>query len=63
MNSHETVLKFIRSTKTTSGLRCRAWLDRRVYPTGQKLTAKEKAHLNLKRHRVLPKWNYTIKPH
>lgn len=61
--NYETVLKFIRSTKTETGLRCRARLDRTEYPTGTKVSAEEKAQLNLIRHRVLPKWNYTIKPH
>lgn len=60
---YETILKFIRTTKTQAGLRCRARLDRRTYPTGLKLTAEEKAQINLVRHPVLPKWNYTIKPH
>ncbi len=61
--SYETILKFIRSTKTATDLRCRARLDRTDYPTGIKVSAEEKAQLNLVRHRVLPKWNYTIKPH
>jgi hypothetical protein len=61
--SYETVLKFIRTTKTETGLRCQARLDRHVYPTGRKVTAEQKAEINLVPHRVLPKWNYTIKPH
>jgi hypothetical protein len=60
---YETILKFIRTTKTETGLRCRARLDRKTYPTGVKLSMEEKAKINLRRHRVLPKWNYTIKPH
>jgi hypothetical protein len=61
--SYETILKFIRTTKTETGLRCRACLDRRDYPTGESVTAEEKAQINVSSHRVLPKWNYTIKPH
>lgn len=60
---YETILKFIRTTKTAAGLRCRARLDRKAYPTGVKLSTDEKAKINLVRHQVLPKWNYTIKPH
>lgn len=60
---YETILKFIRTTTTETGLRCRARLDRKSYPTGVKLSAEDKAKINLVRHRVLPKWNYTIKPH
>ena|SRR5271157_5394073 len=63
LESYETVLKFIRTTRTESGLRCRAWLDPRDYPTGLKITAEQKAEINLKPHRVLPNWNYTIEPH
>ena len=60
---YETILKFIRTTKTESGFRCRAWLDNTHYPTGLKITSEQKAQINLKSHRVLPKWNYTIEPH
>ena len=59
---YETILKFIRTTKTETGLRCRARLDQRDYPIGLKVSAEDKARINLARHRVLPKWNYTIKP-
>ncbi len=61
--SHETAMKFIRTTKTESGFRCRAWLDNSDYATGRKITPEQKAQIKLKPHRVLPKWNYTIEPH
>jgi len=61
--SYETVLKFIRTTRTATGLRCRAYLDRTAYGTGYQVTAEQKAQINLKSHRVLPRWNYTIMPH
>lgn len=60
--SYETVLKYIRTTRTETGLRCRAYLDTKKYKTGLKITAQQKAQLNLKPHRVLPQWNYTIHP-
>ena len=60
--SYETVLKFIRTTRTETGLRCRAELDTTKYETGLKITAQQKADINLKPHRVLPRWNYTIEP-
>lgn len=60
--SFETVLKFIRTTTTESGLRCLAYLDKHEYPTRLKVTREQKASLRLKRHRVLPRWNYTIEP-
>ena len=60
--SYETVLKFIRTTKSNTGFRCRARVDTAVYPTGLKLTATEKVSINLQPHRVLPQYNYTIRP-
>lgn len=60
--SYETVLKFIRTTKTDAGLRVRAYLDKIHYQTGVKLTAAQKAQINLSPLRVFPKLNYTIKP-
>jgi hypothetical protein len=61
--SYETILKFIRTTKTETGLCCKAYLDRTIYETKLKLTPEQKNHINLVPHRVLPKFNYTIKPH
>lgn len=61
--SYETILKFIRTTKTETGLCCRAYLDRRNYPTGNRISKEQKAFINLKSHRILPHWNYTILPH
>jgi hypothetical protein len=60
--SYETVLKFIRTTRTETGFQCQARLDTTIYETGLKITAAEKAHLNLQPHRVFPEWNYTIRP-
>ncbi|CAG0932635.1 hypothetical protein TFLX_02691 [Thermoflexales bacterium] len=61
--SYETILKFIRSTRTDTGLRCRAYLDTKNYLTGQKITATQKTRIKLKPHRILPRWNHTIEPH
>ena len=61
--SYETILKFIRTTTTDTGLQCRAYLDPRAYPTRRKVTPQEKAQVNLVPHRLFPQWNYTIKPH
>ena len=61
--SYETVLKFIRATKTTTGLRCVAYLDRTDDKIGLRVTAAAYALIRLKRHRIFPDWNYTICPH
>ena len=60
---YETVLKFVRTTTTEPGLCCTAYLDRKRYPTRLKVTPEQKATIRLLKHRVLPKWNYTIRPH
>jgi hypothetical protein len=61
--NYETMLKFIRTTRTETGLSCQARLDRTKYETGLKVSATEKASINLKPHRIFPNWNYTIEPH
>jgi hypothetical protein len=61
--SYETILKYLRTTRTETGFRCRAWLDRKEYPTRQRAAPEDKARVRLTPHRVLPKWNYTIWPH
>ena len=60
--SYETVFKLIRTTRTETGFQCQARLDTAIYETGLKITAEEKAPLNLQPHRVFPEWNYTIRP-
>jgi hypothetical protein len=61
--SFETVLKFIRTTRTETGLCCQAHFDHREYATGLKITPEQKQQLNLQSHRTLPQYNYTIRPH
>lgn len=61
--SYETILKFIRTTRTESGLRCKAYLDKTIYETRLQLTPEQKERINMVPRRVLPKYNYTIKPH
>jgi hypothetical protein len=63
LDSYETILKYIRTTRTESGFRCRACLDRKDYPARQRASPEDKAQVRLKPRRVLPKWNYTIWPH
>ncbi|MGA7605252.1 MAG: hypothetical protein WCA79_04950 [Anaerolineales bacterium] len=60
---YERIVKFIRTTRTKTGLRCRAYLDRKPYETGKHIFNEQKAFIHLKPHPVLPRWNYTIIPH
>lgn len=58
----ETMLNFIRTTKTKTGLRVRATLMQGAYPKGIKPTTAQMALVNLLPHDTLPQWNYTISP-
>lgn len=63
LRDYDAVLGFIRATTTTTGLRCRALLDRAHYPTRVKITDEQRRLIRIKRSKVLPQWNYTIYPH
>jgi hypothetical protein len=56
------LLACIRGTQTTTGLRVKASLNRKRYQSKIKVSDQEMKSLNLKRHKVCPQWNYTIKP-
>lgn len=62
LNSYETVLKYIRSTRSTTGFRCRARLHRREYPLGTKVLQEQIDALRIHEHNLFPTWNYTIQP-
>lgn len=62
LESYETVLNYIRTTTTRTGLKVKASLVKKDYPTGIKISDAEMKTLNIRPHKVLPKWNYTIEP-
>ena len=66
LNSYETIIKYLRTTKTTPkkgpGLKVKATLVRKRYKNGQKVSDKEMSQLQLDNHDTLPNWNYTISP-
>jgi hypothetical protein len=62
LTSYDVMLKHIRSTRSSTGFRCRASLDLRFYPTQVPVSEEAKASVRLLRHAILPKWNYTIRP-
>jgi len=61
--NYELVLKHIRATRSTTGFRCRATLDKNFYPKKAIVTDEQKADVQSTPHQVLPKWNYTVRPH
>ena len=60
--SHETIINLIGSTTTATGLRIKARLNTRSYPTGVKVSPKELAKVNLKPAVFQGKWNYSVSP-
>ena len=62
LDSYETILNYIRRTRTTTGLRLRAHLVRKQYEKGIKIPKSLMSVLPLKKGAELPKWNYTISP-
>ena len=60
--SYEKMLKLIRTTGTQTGLLVNACLDRNAYPTRLKPDPQMVASLRLTPGKVLPRWNYTIRP-
>jgi len=62
LTSYETVVKYIRTTKTTTGLRVTARLLRKRYEKGEKLSDEKMGQLVLTHHKTLPGWNYTLTP-
>jgi len=62
LTSYETMLKYIRTTKTKTGLAVRATLLTGDYPTGQKPNPEQISQLNVSPNPTLPAWNYTLAP-
>ena len=62
LDSYETILKYLRTTSTSTGLRVRAHLVRRVYRKGKKVSDVQMKSLSIKKHDTHPQWNYTLSP-
>ncbi len=62
LRSFETIVDLIGNTRTATGLRVKAKLDKRIYPTGVKITKAEMEALSLHRHEFQGEWNYELRP-
>jgi hypothetical protein len=60
LENHLTILNYLRTTATTTGLRVRAHLVRRHYKKGVKITDAQLRELKITADDDLPRWNYTI---
>lgn len=62
LRSVQTMINYMRTTTTSTGLKVRASITRRKYPKGVRVTDDQMAELQLYPHDVLPNWNYSILP-
>jgi hypothetical protein len=62
LRSYETVVNLIANTSNRGGLVVRARLDRRRYPIGKKIAAKEFKTINITPDPWHGDWNYVIRP-
>jgi hypothetical protein len=62
LRSHEVLVNLIASTKTEQGLKVRAKLDRKAYPSGVKVTDQGLAAVSLVPDKFHGEWNYSIHP-
>jgi hypothetical protein len=62
LDSYETVLNYIRTTRTEPGLRLRAHLLRKHYEKGATIPDTVMRRLPIVKDPVQPRWNYVITP-
>ena len=62
LDSYETILNYLRTTRTSTGLRVNAYLVTTNYPTGVKVSNQAMKQLQLRPHDTQPSRNYTLSP-
>ena len=62
LRTFETIVNLISNTTNRGGLVVRARLDRRSYPIGKKVSAREFRALNIEQNDFRGDWNYVIRP-
>ena len=62
LRSFETIVDTIGNTRTASGLKVKARLDKRTYPTGVVTTKAQMDALSLHAHEFHGEWNYELHP-
>ena len=62
LRTFETIVDLIGNTRTNAGLRVKAELDKRKYPTGVAKTDAEMDALSLHRNEFRGDWNYELRP-
>ena len=62
LDSYDTILNYIRTTQTKTGLSVKAYSDTKRYPTKVKISDQQMKQIRLEKHDTLPHLNYTITP-
>jgi transposase len=62
LENYETVINLIGGTKTSTGLKVKAKLDKRNYEKKIKVPDEVFDSINIRFHKKHPQWNYTISP-
>ena len=62
LDSLETMLNYIQTTRTNAGLEVRSYADTRTYAKGVKISNADMKALALEKGSQLENWNYTIRP-
>ncbi len=62
LDTYQTCLNYIATTRTAKGLTVKPYLDQTVYTKGLRISKAEMEELDLVRSETLPKWNYTLRP-
>ena len=62
LDSYDTILNYIRTTRTSTGLRLRAHLVHKHYQKGARIPDKVMRSLPIAKDPTLPRWNYVISP-
>jgi transposase len=62
LTTHHVIVKLIARTRTTTGLKVRAPLDRNTYPAGLKIDKQAISRIRIKPARLHGDWNYSLLP-
>ena len=60
LTDYEIIINLIEGTTTKKGLKIKAKMDKRIYMLKQKVSDEEFSKVNFVRHKINPKWNYTL---
>jgi len=62
LDSHQTMLNYIRTTTTQTGLTVQAHLNRKHYQRGLQISHAQMQRVRLTGHTANPEWNYSLAP-